>query len=85
MYYLTTNNGIVVAVGETGGKISEITKTKYDQVNELLANKPVSEDPRYDYRLREDLEWELFEIDTSAERDELTDAEAIAVLLGGDV
>ena len=81
MYYLTTNNGIIVAVGETGGKISEITKTKYDQVNELLSNKPISEDPQHDYRLRENLEWELFEIEPVTDPD-IGDIEALNIILG---
>ena len=82
MFYLTTNNHIVVAVGETAGEIRTITELEYSEIMELLANKPKSDDPRYDYRLKDDLELELFEIEPDTPREELTDEEALNILTG---
>lgn len=59
-YQKNTNNGYIVSIvkGATNGNITE---AEYSTIMEVINNKPVSDDG-YDYRLREDLTWELCEL-----------------------
>ena len=81
MLYYIAINGYISVVGSADGNIKEISQTKYDEIEYLLANKPKSDNPEYDYRLKEDLEWELFKIDTTP-RDDSTAEELLNILTG---
>ena len=60
MYQLNIDNGYIVSIvkGATNGNITE---AEYNAIMEVIANKPIPDD-RFDYRLREDLTWELYEL-----------------------
>jgi hypothetical protein len=71
---MITQNGYVVAVKQSD--------PEYDTILQKIQNKPT--DPEgYQYKLRADnLEWELVELPPEPDQ-ELTDEEALEILLGG--
>lgn len=59
-YFKMIENGYIVLVGTNCGG-TEITKQEYDEIMEVIRNKPVvAED--FDYKLTKNLKWERFEI-----------------------
>lgn len=75
------DNGYVVAIGKGKGN-TEITETEYNTILNVIHNKPEAT-VMTDYRLREDLTWEAYEVDPPEPEPELTDTEALAIILGG--
>ncbi len=47
----------------------EITGEKYDEILNMIRNKPTAPDG-YEYRLTNDLEWELYELPAEEQEDE---------------
>lgn len=80
MYWKNIIDGYITAIGE-GKSDNPITEEEYNEIMEAVRSRPVSPDG-YDYRLREDMTWELFELPPEDPDPELTDAELIAVLTG---
>ena len=62
----------------------EITQTEYEEILSMLRNRPNAPEG-FAYRLTADLEWELYEVPVEEETDEITDEEALDILLGGAV
>ena len=60
----------------------EITETEYNRIKSIVSNRPTAPDG-FAYRLTAEMEWELYELDLEAP--ELTEAEALEILLGGAV
>lgn len=85
MYQKNTENGYIVSIvaGVTSGNITE---DEYNAILDVIHNKPQAE-PGYDYRLREDLTWELYELPEppEPEEEELTAEEALGIMTGGAV
>lgn len=80
-YYKEIAGGYVSAVG-VGLNDTEITEDEYNEILSIIHNKPTPPSG-YDYMLRADtLEWELVELPPMPEP-ELTDEEALEILLGG--
>lgn len=72
-YFKTVENGYIVAVQTVEGK-TEIAEQEYNEILNVIHNKPIAQNG-YEYRLKEDLTWELYEI-TEAEYEEMvTDEE----------
>ena len=64
-------------------KIKEnITEEEYNQIMEIIRNKPVQLDG-FDYRLKEDLIWEQYKLPERQSDYELTSQEALDVIVGG--
>lgn len=61
----------------------EITETKYKEILSMLRNPPKAPDG-FAYRLTESLEWELYELPPADPDPELSDQEALDIILGGD-
>ena len=61
----------------------EISKEEYDRIKAIIDNRPTAPDG-FAYRLTAEMEWELYEIPTDADP-ELTEAEALEIILGGAV
>ena len=67
MYFKNIENGYIVSISEHRGMI-EITEKEYNELQKIIIERPVA--PKgYEYRLKEDLTWELYEI-TEAEYEE---------------
>lgn len=79
-FYKQITDGFISAIG-TGGGI-EITETEYDKIKTVIRNRP-EETPTTGYRLREDLTWKSYEREPEPVDDEIDEAEALSILLGG--
>lgn len=80
-YYIEIIQGYISSIG-TGFSGVEISEVKYNELLTTIRNRPTPP-PGYDYWLRADtLEWELVELPPMPEP-ELTDEEALEILLGG--
>lgn len=80
-YYKIIIDGYLVAIG-TGAGGEEITEDEYNNLREVIHNKPTAESG-FDYRLREDLTWEKYELPPVPDDDELTAEEALDIITGG--
>lgn len=79
-YIKTVENGYILGIA-TNAVGTEITEAEYNEILAVVRNVPVAPDG-YSYRLTESLEWELHETE---EIEEISDAEALEILLGGAV
>ena len=73
----------IIAIG-TGAGGTEITKVEYDEIMTIIQNRPSADGKGY--RLKSDLTWEEYDLPPEPEpsdEDELSDAEALSILLGG--
>ncbi len=81
-FYKQTSNHYIIAVG-TGAGGTEITKVEYDEIMAIIQNRPSADGKGY--RLKTDLTWEAYDLPPEPEpsdADELSDAEALNVILG---
>ena len=82
-YYKQIIDNYLTAIGTGPGNV-EITEAEYNQVLSIIQNRPQSEGKGY--RLKTDLTWEAYDLPPEPEpsdEDELSDAEALNILLGG--
>lgn len=82
-YYKAVENGYILGIGTGLGGV-EITQEEHQRIHEIVRTRPTPPEG-YDYRLREDLTWEEYELSIidPAEEDISSD-EALAIILGGD-
>lgn len=81
-YYKMIIDGYLVAVGSGSGG-TEITAEEYAELLNIIRTKPVASEG-YDYRLKSDLTWELYELPIiPTEDDEISDTEALNIITGG--
>ena len=81
-YYKQTSDNHIIAIG-TGAGGTEITKVEYDEIMAIIQNRPSADGKGY--RLKADLTWEAYDLPPEPEpsdEDELSDAEALNVILG---
>lgn len=85
MMYKNTENGFIVSISKGAGEIA-ITEEEYTNILSIIRSAPSAPDG-YTYMLRADtLEWVLVENPPEPEPpvdDEVDDAEALSILLGG--
>lgn len=81
-YYKKVSDGYIQAIG-TGYGGEEISKVEYDAIMSIL--KAVEHSHDKGYRLKEDLTWEEYELPQLEETEEISEAEALEILLGGAV
>ena len=82
-YYKQIIDNYLTAIGTGPGNI-EITEAEYNQIISIIQNRPQSGGKGY--RLKTDLTWEAYDLPPEPEpsdEDELSDAEALNILLGG--
>lgn len=82
-YYKNFDGGYISAIG-TGVGGEEITKEEYENILSVIRNRPTPE-AGYDYRLKTDLTWELVALPPEEDDPELSDTEALDIILGGAV
>ena len=80
-YYKIIENDELTGIG-TGVGGEEITQEEYENIFSIIRSRPIPE-AGYDYRLRTDLTWELVEVPVIVD-DEISDAEALDIILGGE-
>lgn len=84
-YYKIIENEYLTAIG-IGNDGTEITKEEFDSIVNIINNCPKAEEG-FGYRLKADLTWELYELPPVEvdENRELSDSEALEIILGGSV
>lgn len=81
-YYKIIEDEYILAIGtDTGGE--EITEAEYEEIMAVIRNKPERTETT-DYRLKEDLTWEEYEVDPPGpyEPTDEDKAEAYDILVG---
>ena len=82
MYFKKLQNNYILAIG-TGAGGTEITKAEYDEIMAIIQNRPAAGGKGY--RLKTDLTWEEYDLPPEPEpsdEDELSDTEALNVIMG---
>lgn len=82
-YYKQISDNYILAIG-TGAGNTEITEAEYNNIMSIIQNRPTAEGKGY--RLKTDLTWEEYDLPPEPEpsdEDELSDTEALNILLGG--
>ena len=85
VYYKQLSDNYILAIG-TGPGGTEITETEYNSSLSVIQSCPTSE--TQGYRLRADLTWEAYDLPPEPEPsddDEISNEEALNILLGGSV
>ena len=80
-YYRCDEDGLLVSVG-TGLGNTEITEAEYNEIMGIIKNRPRAESG-FEYVLTSSLSWECRE--KAMVQRELTDSEALSIILGGGV
>ena len=84
-YYKQLSDNYILAIG-TGPGGTEITGTEYNSILSAIQSRPTSE--TQGYRLRTDLTWEAYDLPPEPEPsddDEISNEEALNILLGGSI
>lgn len=84
-YYKQLSDNYIIAIG-TGSGGTEITETEYNSILSVIQSRPISE--TQGYRLRTDLTWEAYDLPPEPEpsdEDEISNEEALNILLGGSI
>lgn len=82
-YYKNIEGDYITGIG-TGIGDMEIIQEEYENILSIIRNRPTPE-AGYTYKLRTDLTWELAEAPVEPVDDEISDAEALDIILGGEV
>ena len=82
MYWMQVINGYIAAIG-TGEGNEEITKAEYNEILSMLRSRPEAPEG-YAYCLTKDLVWEQYELPPEENDPELSEAEMLEILLGGE-
>ena len=85
VYYKQLSDNYILAIG-TGPGGTEITETEYNSILSAIQSRPTSE--TQGYRLRADLTWEAYDLPPAPEPsddDEISNEEALSILLGGSI
>lgn len=80
-YYKNIDGDFITGIGTGLGDVA-ITQEEYETILAIVRNRPTPE-AGYDYRLKTDLTWELVEAPETMD-DEISDAEALDIILGGE-
>ena len=81
-YNKQVSNGYIYAIGTGNGGV-EITEDEYNAIMDVIRNCPAAEGKCH--RLKTDLTWEEYDLPPEPEpsdEDELSDAEALNVIMG---
>lgn len=79
-HYKLISDGYILSIG-TGNGGTEITEAEYNEILSVIHNKPTAPETT-DYRLREDLTWEPYQLEAEPET-EPDAAEILDILMGG--
>lgn len=82
-HYKQISDDCIAAIGTGPGGV-EITESEYNEIMAVIQNRPQADGKGY--RLKTDLTWEEYDLPPEPEpsdEDELSDAEALDILLGG--
>ena len=81
-YFKNTEDNYVTAIS-TGAGMEEITQEEYYQILSVIHSAPTAE-TGYRYKLKVDLTWERVDAPPEETDPEISDEEALSIILGGD-
>ena len=81
-YFKNTEGEYIISITTSSGE-AEITKEEYDHILSVIRSRPTAE-PGYMYKLKTDLTWEQVEAPPKETDPEVSDREALNIILGGD-
>lgn len=84
-HYKQISNNYILAIG-TGAGGEDISEAEYNEILSVIRARPKSEEKGY--RLKTDLTWEAYDLPPEPEpsdEDEISNDEALNILLGGNV
>lgn len=79
-YYKLIKGDYIIAIG-TGDGNTKITADEYAEIMTVIQNRPHAEGKGY--KLKTDLTWEEYDLPEPTDEDEISDSEALAIILGG--
>lgn len=82
-YYKIIESGYIAGIG-TGGGGTEITQEEYNTIMGVIQEKPTGT-ATTDYRLKEDLTWEEYELPPEPVNPEIDDTEALNIIMGREI
>lgn len=82
-YYKFINGVYLVSIG-TGSGGEEITEEEYNAIMQTIQDRPTPPEGK-GYRLTTAMEWEEYDLPPVEVDPELSDAEALDIILGGEV
>lgn len=83
-YFKNVENEYIASISTASGQV-EITQEEYENILSVIHDQPVAESG-YAYKLRTDLTWELVEVPVVEDENvEISDTEALNIILGGEV
>ena len=80
-YFKNVEDHFLVSVS-TGAGMEEITQEEYRHILSVVRSSPEAGEG-FTYRLKTDLTWELVELPPEDDDPELSDADALDIILGG--
>lgn len=80
-FFKLIEDGFITRIGSGAGG-EEITEAEYDEIMAVIQNKPTRTEDT-DYRLLKDMTWVAVTIEEEELDDEISDLEALEILLGG--
>lgn len=84
-YYKQIENNYILTIrigGSSEDGCEEISETEYNEILNIIPTKPLKTETT-DFRLTTDMTWEEYEIPQPIIDDNITDAEALNIILGG--
>lgn len=82
-YFKNIDGEYLVSIS-TGSGMEEITQEEYEHILSVIHSRPADE-PGYTHKLRTDLTWEQVALPPEPEDPEISEKEALAIILGGEV
>lgn len=86
-YHIITENGYIKRIELSNCSSGQnITEAEYNEIMAIIQNRPTAEDKGY--RLKADLTWEEYDLPPEPEpsdEDELSNDEALSIILGGTI
>lgn len=84
VYFKVIQSGYIITIGtsDNDGISGKITEAEYNEILAVIQNKPQGTET-IDYRLKEDLTWEEYEIDPPDPDPDVDDSEVFDILFGG--
>ena len=83
MWYKIVKDGYITVIGKGSGG-TQISEAEYNDIMTVMKTVPTAQNG-YAYRLKENLTWELYEVEITDEPDIISDTEALKIITEGNV
>ena len=83
MWYKIVKDGYITVIGKGSGG-TQISEAEYNDIMTVMKTVPTAQNG-YAYRLKENLTWELYEVEITDDPDIISDTEALKIITEGNV